>query len=232
MIKKLPQFLALLTVFAAVSALPASAIELPLLDDAFVLESSPTFNYGSHTLLSVNSATGARRYSFLHFDVHNSLPANTRADDIAQAFLYLYVDYATPAGKFAVHTVTGSLWGAGTVEGKQVGAASAGTITWTTANAVATTYYGTVDYTGSQIDEVIAIDVTAMVKAWLNGPASSNYGLALKPTGVTGETVFMHFDSKESATQSPPRLDVTLVKKRVAAAGDVLMGAFTTGPQP
>jgi hypothetical protein len=231
MITKFTKFASLVFLLAlGASAVPASAVELPLLDDAFIIESSPTFNYGSHTLLSINSAAGGRRYSLLHFDV-TALPANTRADDIAQAFLYLYVDYVGPAGKFDVHTVTGSLWGAGTVEGKQVGAASAGTITWTTANTVATTYFGTVNYTGLLIDEIIAIDVTDMVKGWL-APGANNYGLALKPTGVAGETVFMHFDSKESATQSPPRLDVTLVKKRTLARGDVSMGTFVTGPQP
>ena len=228
------QYFAALALAGASLSGSAFAEDLPLTDDAQILQSSPTFNYGIFANLGVTNTAGSQRYSFMRFDVHTSLPLNTRQEDIAQAFLYLYVNTVTTAGKFAVAKVTGPLWMAGTTaEGKANGAASAGTLTWNTANSVATTAYTTVNYTGGLISEYLVIEVTDLVKGWLTAPASSNYGLAIKPTGVAGENVNLQFDSKENATTShQPFIHVTLDKKRVAPLGDVTMGAFTSGPLP
>ncbi len=224
---------ALLLAFAPFSV---SAIDVPIADDAMVVASSTTFNYGIHVNLNVSGLASSVRWSYLYFNVANFVPAGTKPDDIEKAVLRLYPATVTTAGAISVFNVTGP-W----LEGRKNGAAGApGTTTPPVLPEITNTNKPTDEgvpettftLQTTNADEFFSLDITLLVKEWLGGPpATTNFGIVLKP--ATGSVVNVAFDSKENTTNTKqPTLNVTLVKKRTAARGDLSMGTFTNGPTP
>jgi len=199
-----------------VQSTPSKAVDLVLTDDVTPTEAAASANYGGSTVLGVSNASGSRRYTYLKFDT-GTLPASAQASDIESAWLYLYVNTATTAGKFNVYPITSNnLWisttpvANSTLEGKSAGTAASGTITWSNPSTVTVGTAVPVDYSGGLVDEFVAVDITSIVQNWVTN-SSTNYGLAIKPTGVANENINIQFDSKEAiATSHQPRIDVTL----------------------
>ena len=204
----------------------ASAVDVPTTDDAVVIQGAPNapFNFGANGTIQINGTVNALRHSYLRFaPISYYLPAGTRADDISQALLHLYVTTVTTAGQMNVSLVAASpVW----TEGKANGAVSGTDICWSNKPAATGTPIVTPTIAAAQVNEFVTIDVTTWVKDWLTTPAN-NTGLVLTPVGTT--TVV--FYSKEGGFNRPV-LDITLVKKRTLQLGDVSMGSFTVGPLP
>ncbi|GAA3749622.1 DNRLRE domain-containing protein [Terriglobus aquaticus] len=197
--------IALGAVASAVAALPAHAAQSTLLADTYVTSLRPSTNYGSLTNLYVNANSTA----LLRFDL-SALPPDATAATIGRAVLRVYVNRVNAPGTLAVAAI-GSDWREGAVT------------------------YQTLPSTGSAVDtesanaegQIVAFDVTALVKQWAANP-SANFGFAI--TTASGDVVL---DSKESDTTAhPATLDVTMLASSSGAGATGPAGPQgATGPQ-
>jgi hypothetical protein len=161
-----------------------------LTDDALSSTSQPGSNFGASPQLIVANTTGNVRQSYVKFDL-STLPAGTTGNQVAAARLSLFVSNVTGTGTMDLVRVTSS-WNE---------------LTLTASNAPTT---GAVVVGGiPAATGFLSLDVTALVKDWLNNVLPNN-GVALLPGPGTTLTVFM--DSKENvATSHEPELVVTLI---------------------
>jgi len=179
--------------FAALVAAttPLRATEATLVADAHVNSAKPTANSGTISNLNV----GAGYTSLLQFDL-STLPAGTKASQVTKAVLRLFCNRADTAGLVSVQTIGGA-WGEYSV-------------TYATMPSMDG---ATQVFLVSQAGAYVTVDVTAMVQAWVQAPATNN-GLAL-----TAGTAAVQFDSKEDElTGHGATLDISLATGGVAGA--------------
>jgi len=204
------QFAVLL--LSALCLLTGAYAQLTPSGDAYTNTAMPTTNFGSKTLLDVQSAS---QTTYIQFDL-SSIPAGYTGAEVAKATLKLYVNGVTTAGSFNVDYVNGA-W-------------SEGTITANNAPALGTTIAASVPLNTAEKNQYILIDITAAVQAWLNG-SQPNDGVAL----VGGNSLNATFDSKENTTTShPAELDIVFaagggITGITTANGSGLMGGGNSG---
>src|ERR1700730_9219229 len=168
---------------AALSALPAFAVEATLVADAHVNSARQGVNSGAISNLNV----GGGYTALLQFDF-STLPAGTTAAQVSRATLRLYCNRMDTAGLVSVQPVGGA-WGEYSVTSATLPSLGSA------AQVVSV----------SQAGAYVAVDVTAMVQGWITAPAT-NHGLAL-----TAGTAVVQFDSKENdLTGHAAVLDVAL----------------------
>ena len=199
----------LLGIFGSGIAVAQDAI---LTDNVAVTVSNSVGNSRLATgTLRVTGPAGNRssRNVYLKFDLA-PLPAGVTGTNIAKATLIVYANTVRHAGTFDVVSLSGAWDGA--------------TITSATLPAPGVAEASEVSVTK---DDYVAVDVTALVRDWVNGVAT-NAGLALVPNR---SAIDVNFDSKETATAShPAQLNITMVNASVTGAVGVAGAAGLTGP--
>ena len=181
---------------AAAVLLPGSAfaVEVRLTDDAHTSSGAPTANLGTRPALVVQGLT-ARAY--LKFDL-SPLPASMSGNDVGKATLRLWVSTVKGAGSFDVYRVAGS-W-------------TEKTITHAAAPVLGSAEVVGVPLTSANVFTFVTVDLTLLVRDWLNGTLVNN-GIALVAGTATTST---SLSTKESSTIShEPRLEISL-KPRVS----------------
>jgi Collagen triple helix repeat (20 copies) len=164
---------------------PALAVQAILTDDAYTSPVSPNTNFGADQ----NVRVGVNPTSFLRFDF-STLPSVTGAD-VQKATLTIFVNHVATAGSFDVKLAT-SAWDEASI--------TANTVPSLTATSVPSVPVALTD-----TNAFLTIDVTDLVKGWLDTPAS-NFGVALVFAGAR-----FRFDSKENTASShSAHLDVVL----------------------
>lgn len=155
-----------------------------LVADAHVNSALPTVNSGAISNLDV----GGGYTALVQFDL-SMLPPGTTAAKVSRAVLQLYVNRVTTAGTVSLAPVN-SAWGEYSV-------------TYATAPSIG----GSVgQFVVGQAGTFVAIDVTALVQAWITNPATNN-GIALSAAAAVAQ-----FDSKENdLTAHATSLDIELV---------------------
>lgn len=180
--------LLLLMLAAAFLTINSSAQTGPIKGDAYTQSSTPNQNFDPNANLRV--ASGINTY--LKFDL-STLPPGTSGNDVAKVTLRLWVNTVTTAGSLDVRRVT-SAWDESTV----------------TANSAPT--MGSTDASGAAVTALddshfVTVDITALVKDWLNGLLANN-GLALLANAANTN---IRFDSKENGqTSHEPRMEIIL----------------------
>ena len=155
----------------------AAAVTATLVADAWTSPSAPTSNQGKSTNIEVVRPVGLKQ-AYIQFDL-SSLPSGTTGADVKKATLTLFANTVSTPGSLDVVRVT-SAW---TESG--ITAGSAPTLGTTEQSAVPVTTK----------NAFTSIDVTAVVKAWVDGSLTNN-GLALVPNGAGLKA---YFDSKENS---------------------------------
>jgi hypothetical protein len=188
---------------AGFSPFAAHAVVAPLIADSFIASSFPTINYGTAVNLKVNGAIGTE--SLFRFDL-SSLPPGTISSAVAKATLYFWVNNVTTPGALDIAQVS-------------TGWTESGATFNTQPNILAPFVTG---LSVNQAGAYIAVDVTALVKDWVNGTA--NNGLLIEPATSSPATSVL-IDSKENTVTSHPAfIDIALTG--TGAAGP----AGPTGP--
>jgi len=180
---------AALAAIGAGLAAGAAATILPDAGDAHINgSSSSTRNsrYGGANNLLVNS----NLTTLIRFDL-GTMPPGTVGIDVEKATLLLWLNNVSTAGSVEVYALT-SDW-------------SEKSVTYNTQPGMATLPMTTVAVTSPMEAGYVAVDVSNLVRYWLDHPGSG-YGVALKAVGTTS----VAFDSKENVG-IPPMLDVTLL---------------------
>ncbi|MEY2562296.1 MAG: hypothetical protein QOH88_489 [Verrucomicrobiota bacterium] len=182
----------------------AGAIDALLLQDTYVDNATTggkpppnASNYGAAVDLRIFKASGRIGRAFLKFSLA-TLPPGTTANDITQARLRLWVNNTTVTlGAITLTPVTSS-WDELTLKDNMIGSLTFGAPKL-------------VDLPVNVSSNFISVDVTAWVKAWLNGTLA-NEGFQIEP-GTASATLGIAFDSKESnLTSHEPRLEISLSK--------------------
>jgi hypothetical protein len=210
--KKNNAFRLLPAVAGLCAALPCSALAATavLTADATLNASSPGTNYGASPTLAVSPSPGTTGMaSLLRFDL-SSLPANLTSGTVNKATLHLWVATLGAPGTLDAREVTSSfpLWTETDVTQSGFGTTSTVASTPSTAALAAAKQW-------------ITVDVTNLVKDWLDAP-SSNLGLYLQAN------VAATFDSKESSTTShPAMLEIDTSGSAVASFTGALAGDIT-----
>ncbi len=159
--------------------------QAPVTGDTYVVSSSPDTNYGSGSLLALQSS-GV--YTLIQFDL-TRLPAGITPAQVTHATAKLFVTAVTTKGNFDVCLVTSS-WAEKDV----------------TFHTLPT--YGSCTLGGSVVkaskSQYIEVDLTTFVQDWLSG--TPNNGILLKPS--SGSLISASFEAKEStATSHDAELD-------------------------
>ena len=166
----------------------ASAADARLAADAYISTNSPNGNFGGAASVHIGGP-GARR-ALLRFDL-STLPPGSTGASVARANLVIFADQAGTGSTFNVVRLN-SPWAEGTVSNNSV------------------PIFGTAEVTAvplSADSSFAAVDVTALVKAWLNGTLANN-GLALVPNAAGSQ---IDLDSRENSTTGHyARLDIIL----------------------
>src|SRR2546430_5158631 len=140
------------------------------------------------------------RTAFIKFDL-STLPPGTTGSEVTRATLMVFVNAVRVPGSLDVRQVT-SAWSEATISGT-----NEPTLGATIASALL----------APAKNEFLMVDVTAMVKDWLDDVAP-NDGVALVANGTDG--VVVRLDSKENAkTGHAPLLDITLAGTEAATKG-------------
>lgn len=179
----------LLVVITAILPTSSYAADGVLKDDAFTQANTPNQNFGNSANLRV--ASGVNTY--LKFDL-STLPAGTTGSAIAKATLKLWVNAVTTPGSFDVRRLTSGAW-------------NEGAITHTSAQTLSSVAEVLAIPVTSQNDSsFVTVDLTALVKDWLNGAVANN-GIILIANAATN----IRFDSKENGnTSHESRLEISL----------------------
>ena len=167
----------------------ARAVTLPLAADTHLSTTAPTMAFGTAATLNVGGGSTA----LLRFDT-SALPAGMTADKLVKANLLLHVNRVGVPGSFEVQPAYSSWSESGTTAGSPptLGGPGSG-----------------VGFAVATANQYVSVDITAMVKQWLNNPGA-NFGVALAAAAATpGAQAF--FDSKENtATGHSAMVDVVL----------------------
>jgi YVTN family beta-propeller protein len=201
----------------------AGAQTATLTDDSFSTSGSPNANKGTNINLSVSRETsGAAEIGYLKFKLTTSLPPGTTAANVSKASLKLFANRVTDAGLIDIYR-TGGSW-------------TEKTITYNNAPPVAGALQ--TSFAVTTVDQFVVIDVTQLVKDWLNGPANggvTNDGITLMAHPVDASNPALAdigFDSKEAnGTSHEPRLEITLVDSGPAGPQGQTGATGATGSQ-
>ena len=189
------------SVLVLLTALSAAAFgQAVLVADAHTSATAANGNFGANPALAVS----ANNTAYVKFKIARTLPAGTKADDVARATVKFYVSKVAAAGKLDLLPVLAD-WDEKTL--------TAGNAPQLGPPALTTQQIGK-DAQGNYL----LIDVTALVKQWLGDgsgqSATPNYGFALAPHAVDADTpqlADVDLDSKEnSQTSHDALLDVQL----------------------
>ncbi|MFZ3264595.1 MAG: DNRLRE domain-containing protein [Terriglobales bacterium] len=178
--------------------------------DAYIDTASPSTNYGTSSVLDVESS----QTTYIQFNL-SSIPSGYTGADITKATLKLYVNAVTTAGNLNVDYVNGA-WSENTIDASN-------------APPSGSTIAG-VSLTTADTNKYILVDITSAVQAWLDGTEPSD-GIAL----VGNSPLSASFDSKESTTTShPAELDIVFsggggITGVLTSGGSGLMGGGTSG---
>jgi hypothetical protein len=185
-------------------------------DDTHVKNASATTFRDAERLI----VGDAGRYtSFIRFDL-SMLPIEVTGKQIQKAILRLFIGEVGRPGSFDVSRVHGD-W-------------NEATLSFATAVGIVGNVEANVPVEAEHANEYLLVDLTALVKEWVNG-TQANDGVALVPVG----DVNLHFDSKEAkGTGHDPRLDIVLSPTETAdggvtsvtASSPLLVAASTTTP--
>src|SRR5438309_432329 len=169
--------------------------------DAHVTAGSPgTFGAVKTLRIQGPPARNRVRTAFIRFDL-STLPPGTTGSEVTRATLMVFVNALRVPGSLDVRQVT-SAWNEATISGT-----NEPTLGATIASALL----------APAKNEFLMVDVTAMVKDWLDDVAP-NDGVALVANGTDG--VVVRLDSKENAkTGHAPLLDITLAGTEAATKG-------------
>jgi hypothetical protein len=197
-------------------------------DDAFLSSSKTTeaFNLNGQGISLIVAGSGATVGSvqvgatktYIRFQLQSSLPPAVAAANVAKATLKLYLSPLTaPSGAIDIYPVT-SAWTESTLT--------------TSPPTVSSTAFATGIAVGNA-NSFLVVDVTQLVKEWLNGPVNgglANDGIAL---AADTSTSYVVFDSKESiVTSHEPRLEIVLANSGpqgpAGVAATVQVGNTTT----
>jgi hypothetical protein len=220
----------LTVLIAAVLLLPhgVAAQSGTVTDDAFLSSSKTTEvlnlnGQGISLIVAGSSAAvgsvqvGATK-TYIKFQLQSSLPPMVAAANVSKATLKLYLSpLTTPSGAIDIYPVT-SAWTESTLT--------------TSPPTVSSTAFATGIAVGNA-NSFLVVDLTQLVKEWLNGPANgglANDGIAL---AADTSTSYVVFDSKESiVTSHEPRLEIVLANSGpqgpTGAAATVQVGNTTT----
>jgi len=169
-------------------ALPLAAQSSPPSGDTFVSSAFAKTNFGSSISLVVQP--GAT--TFIQFNL-SGVPAGAT---VSNATLRLYVDAVSKSGTFDVYQLN-TTW-------------NENIVTFNTAPSLGTSATGghPLSITSASYNQFLMIDITLLVKGWLDGSVPNN-GLALALT--SGSNGSFSFDSKESLlTGNGPELEIAL----------------------
>lgn len=176
-----------LILFAAAGAFGQTA----LMADAHTSTTSVNGNYGTNPTVTVS----ANNAGYFKFNVLSFLPAGTKAENITNATIKLYVSKVTTPGKLDLYPVL-SDW-------------DEKTITANTAPQVGAVILKTQQIGKDNQGNYLLIDVTELVKQWVGDGtpqnALPNYGFALAPHPVdynTPQIADINLDSKENSQTS------------------------------
>lgn len=179
----------------ALSAASLYALDVPLLADAYTSNYSTNgnTNYGAAVTMVVNGASGYNRRVWLKFDLDSALPVGTTWDQVAHATLRVFVTNTAGTGGLVSIYAAASAWDEATL--KHNGAP----------NPVGQPYTGSAyaTPTWSNTDDYYTVDVTELVRDWLDTNPSEhrdNHGLIIYGASGTNLTL----DSKEATTTSHP----------------------------
>ena len=204
---------AILFSLAAIAFGPTAAMaqQATLTDDSQTSSNNPNQNFGSKVTFQVSGAT---LRGFVKFKLTPNLPTGTTGSQIEKATLKLFVTAVNTAGTIDVYRVAGA-W-------------DEGSITNNTAPALGA-LLTSVSLDATSEDRWVTVDITPLVKDWLNNVLPNN-GVALvaAPAGVNAT-----FNTKENGTTShEPLLDVLLSHVATAdhaATADSATTAATAG---
>lgn len=144
--------------------------------DAYINESSPTTNYGTHAILCVYQTATNHRRSFLKFDT------TLNAKSITSATLYVYAIDLTGTITVSIYKIT-STW-------------AENTVTWNAPPTLDGTLIDSKNITSS--GAWYTFNVTSLFTGWWNSTIT-NYGLVLREPGANGANA-TNIASKEYAT--------------------------------
>jgi collagen type VII alpha len=210
-------FLAIIA-FAAMSiGTRVSAVDALLTQDAYVDNGSGlnTTNFGNDANLRVKTGGGRTCRTYIQFDL-GTLPAGTTSTQVSQARLVFYVNGTTAAlGSITMTPIT-STWGEGAITFNNSSNLTKGT------PAIA-------DIAINGQNGFVSIDITAWVKAWLDGTLI-NKGFVIEANSTT--TPNLYFDSKESgATSHQMGLEIVLAATGPQGPAGPAGANGATGPQ-
>ena len=193
---------------AGLSPLNAQAVLLPVIADTYLAPAADAA--GTSEVIKVNPINKA----LLNFAL-SPLPSGITGANINKARLVFFVKSVPTSGKLQVSPVT-STWAEGTVN-----TAIAPVVGSPLATSAAL----------SRSNRYYAVDITQLVKNWLDNPASS-FGLALQPFRGTSTSVTL--ESKEATqTSQAAYIDIDLLLGTDGPKGDTgAAGPYgVVGPQ-
>jgi Collagen triple helix repeat (20 copies) len=160
------------------------AADTTVVADAHVSAVTPLLNFGNLPQVTVD----ANNRAYLQFDLATVVPPGATPAMLTRATLVLYAGKAPVTGAVGFAPVCGS-WSESAL---------------TNHNAPAACPSGGGTFNVAAANEVLAIDVTNIVQAWMTGNPANN-GIVLTSQGAS-----VSFDSKEStSTSQPARLVLT-----------------------
>ena len=166
---------------------PFASAQVPPQADTFVNSNAQTTNYGSGTLMNLQST----EYCFIGFNL-TGVPANATVQK-AMLRLFLSAPSSPGPGAFDVYEID-SLWGEKT-------------LTWSNMPPLGSSATGgnPVSLGNTSYQTFVLVDITSLVQKWVNGTVANN-GIALALTTKTGS---YSFDTKEATgTSHPAELDI------------------------
>ena len=187
---------------AGLCPIAAQAIVLPIIADSHVAAT----NAGASVAVNINASTKG----LLNFDA-STLPSGITSSEIAKATLVFYVKTIPTGGKLQVSPLT-AVWTENTVSSSNVPTAGLPQATSATISN-SNTYF--------------AIDVTDLVKNWVDVPAT-NFGLALEPLVAT--ITSLSIDSKEAIQTSHPAYIEIALKGPTGDKGATGAASTVAGP--
>ena len=183
-----PILKALLPLLLTVTLAPISRADGVLKGDAHTQANTPNRNFGGNGNLQVTTNAN----SYLRFDL-STLPPGATGNDIAKATLRLWVNTVSTPGTFDIRRVTRA-W-------------DEATITANTAPTLGGADISGASITSQTVDSFVTVDLTPLVKDWLNGVLANN-GIAILANAANTN---FRFDSKENGlTSHEPRLEIIL----------------------